>query len=91
MTFCVDEYFYAEMGYRGDLDLPLLTDTQWGDINMISVFVFSHIYDFFLCVSLTNMCIFCVPNVGPMHSEGQPRHMQRARAPNASEIDRVFH
>jgi hypothetical protein len=48
LTFCVDEYCYAEMDYRGDPDLPLQVDSQWGDIGMISVFVFSHIYDFFL-------------------------------------------
>ena len=46
---------------------------------------------FLWCVSLTNMCIFCGPDVGPIHLEGQPRHMRRARAPNASETNIVFH
>ena len=56
MTFCVDEYCYARMDFRGDPDLPLSIDTQWRDIGMISflflsfVFVFFCIYIMFLDV-----------------------------------------
>lgn len=47
VTFCIDEYCYAGMDYRGDPNLPLPADAQWGDIGMISIFVFFHMYVFF--------------------------------------------
>ena len=44
----------------------------------------------FYGVKSTNMFVLFEPDVGPFHPEGQPRHMQRARAPYATEIDRVL-
>lgn len=54
VTFCVDEYCYTGMDYRGDPNLPLPADARWGDIGMILAFVFSHIYDFFFVVCKFN-------------------------------------
>lgn len=59
MTYCVNEYCYADMDYRGEPDIPLPVDVQWGDIGILSFFFF-HIYDFLWCTSLTNMCAFDV-------------------------------
>ena len=55
ITFCVDEYCYARMDFHGDPDLPLLADTQWGDIGMNSFcflwcFLIFRIYIMFLDV-----------------------------------------
>ena len=37
------------------------------------------------------MCVSCGLDVGPMHPDGQPRHMRRSRVPDARETDRVLH
>ena len=82
VTFCVDEYCYEGMDFRRDPDLPLLADAQWGDIGMNSFFVFCfvfyllHIYNVLGCASIINMCVSFGVDVGPMHLEGQPRHMR---------------
>lgn len=36
------------------------------------------------------MYFLCGPDVGPVRLEGQPRHMQRARALDTGETNRVF-
>lgn len=38
ITFGVNEYYYTGMDYRGDLDLSLPTDAQWGNISMFFKF-----------------------------------------------------
>lgn len=40
VTFCVNEYCYANMDYRGDLDLPLPMDAQWGTLVCFQFFFF---------------------------------------------------
>ena len=57
VTFYVNEYCYASMDYRGDLDLPLLADTQWGDIGMSSDFCFLIYVIFLMLFKSTNMCV----------------------------------
>jgi hypothetical protein len=91
VTFCINEYCYAGMDYRGDPDLPLPVDAQWGDIGMSSYFLFFNIYDFFYGVKSTNMFVLFEPDARLVRLEGQLRHMQRARAPDSTETDRVFH
>ena len=82
MTFCIDEYCYAGMDFRGNPGLPLPTDSLWGDIGMISFFFLSfcfcflHIYNVFGCASMINMCVSFGSDVGPVCLEGQPRHMR---------------
>ena len=44
VSFYIDEYCYTGMDFRGDLDLPLPMDTQWGDIGMISFFFLSFVF-----------------------------------------------
>ena len=57
ITFCVDEYCYVGMDYRGDPDLPLPADAQWGDIGMSSDFCFLICVIFLMVFKSTNMCV----------------------------------
>ena len=51
---------------------------------------FAYIYNGFGCASILNMCVSFGVDVGPVHPEGKPRHMWRARVPDAGESERVL-
>jgi hypothetical protein len=45
----VDDYAYAGLDFRGDPDLALPEDTQWGDLGKkFSHFLFLNVFEFFI-------------------------------------------
>jgi hypothetical protein len=43
----VDDYAYAGLDFRGDLDLALLDDAQWGDLGKkYKIFLFLNVFEF---------------------------------------------
>lgn len=94
VRFYVSEYCYLGMDYWGDLDLLLLANAQWGDIGMLfkfSMYVkFLYFYIWFSLVTSQLIRFLFEPNMGLVRPEGHSRHMWRAGAPDATEIDWVF-
>jgi hypothetical protein len=45
----VDDYTYAELDFRGDPDLALPEDAQWGDLGKkYTIFLFLKVFEFFI-------------------------------------------